>query len=351
MRPVDGSRPVTGPGRWIWGVSGVVTAVALMVPGVVFLRHARIATGAYPLRTERATQVISQPVTSLTVDTDGSSVQVHAAEVSKVSITESIAYRTPAALPKGYWDPPSPQEPQKPQKPQIAALGPGPPPMPAVPPKPSTVSSVSSVWPVSSGSAASADSSASSFVTESLSGGRLALGVAPSCQPPDCGVVFDVTVPSDVSATLTSEGGPVIVSGVRGATVVSDGGLVSAGQIGGELTVSSGGGTVLADGVTGPLNADSGSGTVDAEDLTGAAATVTTEGGPAQVIFDAAPQVVSIRTGGGAARVDVPGAPHAPYAVSADSGGGPLSIGIPTTPAARRSIAVSTDGGPLLLQP
>lgn len=336
MRAVTHTR---GPGRWIWGVSGVATAAALTVPGVILLRHG-VSESVSPLRTERVAQVISQPVTSLTVDTGGSSVQVRAAKVSRVSITESIEYSTPAALPKSYWNPPSPQEPRAPQ---VAVSGRGTtplsgiasvsPPMPAVPPKPS---------------AAPTDSPASSFVTESLSGGRLALGVASSCQPPDCGVVFDVTVPTDVSATLTSQGGAVVVSGVRGASVVSDGGPVSAQQINGELTVSSGGGTVLADGVTGPLNADSGNGAVDAEDLTGAAATVTTEGGPAQVIFDAAPQVVTIRTGGGAARVDVPGGP---YAISADSGGGPQSIGIPTVPAARRSIAVSTEGAPLLLQP
>jgi hypothetical protein len=27
-------RAVTGPGRWVWGLSGLVTAAALAVPGI-----------------------------------------------------------------------------------------------------------------------------------------------------------------------------------------------------------------------------------------------------------------------------------------------------------------------------
>jgi len=64
--------------------------------------------------------------------------------------------------------------------------------------------------------------------------------------------------------------------------------------------------------------------------------------------FAAAPETVTVSTGGGQAAVTVPGGP---YALTGDSGDGPEWTGIATSPASRRSLTVSSDGGPLRIGP
>jgi len=67
-------RAVAGPGRWIWGVSGLVTATALAIPG------ARLITSpgtdgdnvyAHPQHVVTRIETVTQPVTSLVVQSYG----------------------------------------------------------------------------------------------------------------------------------------------------------------------------------------------------------------------------------------------------------------------------------------
>ena len=180
-----------------------------------------------------------------------------------------------------------------------------------------------------------------------MSGGRLNLA-ALACASSDCSVSFVLTVPSDVTVTATTQGGPVSMSGIAGANLDSGSGPVSATEIDGPLTVVTGGGSLLLDGLAGPLRADTGGGLLAAQGVASATTTVTTGGGNARLVFSAAPDSVTVSTDGGDTQLAVPGGP---YALTADSGGGPQSVGIATDPAAHPSITVISGGGALLVEP
>ena len=83
-------RAVAGPGRWVWGLSGLVTAVALAIPG------ARLITSpgndGYNISVVTRTGTVPQPVTSLVVQSNGGQIQVTSARVDRVHVTETIAY-------------------------------------------------------------------------------------------------------------------------------------------------------------------------------------------------------------------------------------------------------------------
>jgi hypothetical protein len=298
-------RPVAGPGpevpgqrvlsrwadgRWIWALSGLATAVALIVLGIRFVGGGvsdPLHIHDQPAQTVvTRTLTVAQPVTSLAVQSYGAPVRVTTEPVRHVQVTEMISY-----------DP---------------YLG-GPP-----------------------------------SVTQSVSGGRLLL-TDPACgDEVDCGVSFVLTVPPGLSVTAVTNGGALVISGTAGANLDSGGGNVQATLIHGPLIVTTGGGPLAVTGLDGPLRADTDGGSFVAGGLDAPTVTVSTNGGDAQIAFAAAPDLVSVTTSGGPAVLTVPGGP---YALSADSGGGPAAVAIAASPAAQRSITVSTDGGPLRIAP
>jgi hypothetical protein len=313
-------RAVATPGRWIWVLSGLITTAALVVSVTALITSAGQPDNAQPQSVATQTVTVPQPVTSLTVQSFGAPVEVTAGPVRQVRITETMTYDSPdgpvsvQAQPKGAPVPGGP----------VSAQPKGEQQMPGAP------------------------ESALPAVVQWVSGGRLTLA-DPGCENSDCSVSFAVTVPADVTATVSTEGGPVTVSGVAGADLDSGGGPVSAVRIGGALTVITGGGPLMLDGLAGPLRADTAGGTLTAQDVAAATATVTTGGGDASMVFSAAPDTVTVSTDGGQARLVVPGGP---YALNANSDeGGPQSVGIATDPAARRSITVISGGGPLVIEP
>src|SRR5580704_3466727 len=305
-----------GTGRWIWGVSGLVTIVALAVPGAHLILNAGTPSAqgdiaAIPTRTI----AITQPVTSLNVQSYGAPIQIATGSGPHVTVAEAISF--------------------------------------------------------------SGDTSPA--VTAQVTGGQLTLA-APACAQSDCSVGFTVTLPTGVPVTaassggdiiisgaagasldsgggavratditgslgITSEGGPVLLGSVAGANVDSGGGVVQAAKIYGQLTVTTESGPLTVSGLTGALHADTGGGNLVAEGISASTASVTTESGDARLGFATAPDSVQVDTGGGTADLSVPGGP---YALTAnDGGGGPELISIATNPAATRSIIVSTNGGPL----
>jgi hypothetical protein len=280
-------RAVAGPGRWVWGLSGVVTVLALAVSGLVLA-----AAGSHrqppPQETLTRRVTLVQPVTSLTVQSYGGPVRVTSGSAGRVQISETITY-------------------------EYGSQAGGPP-----------------------------------AVTESLSMGHLILADPACLQVFPCVVGFAVTVPPGVTVTAMTDGGPLTVSGTGAANLDSGGAPVSATRIGGPLTVSTEGGPLLVDGLSGALRADTGGGSLTALGVGAAAATVSTDGGDVRIAFSAAPQQVTVSTAGGLAALTVPGGP---YALTADSSGGPQSVGIATDPSARRSITVTTGGGPVQIAP
>src|SRR5208283_3318753 len=84
-------RTVAVPGRWVWGLSGLVTAAVLVVPGV------RLATAPGtpwhrqpPPDTVTRSLTVDQNVTSMDVQSNGGSVQVSTGPVRHVRVTEAL---------------------------------------------------------------------------------------------------------------------------------------------------------------------------------------------------------------------------------------------------------------------
>ncbi|HEX5304111.1 MAG TPA: hypothetical protein VFW50_44670 [Streptosporangiaceae bacterium] len=281
-------RAVTAQGRLAWAVSGLAAAAALAIPGTYLITTAGVPGSGdmfgRPQNVYIRTLSVSQPVTSLTVDDFGGQVRVKAGPVRRVQITERISYDQA--------DSPPP-------------------------------------------------------VAESVAGGRLTLR-DPACGNTDCDVDFTVTVPSSVSVTVATQGGPAVVSGVARASVDSAGGPAGIADIAGPLTVSTGGSPLTINRVAGPLRVGTEGGMLSARGITASTASVDTGGGPAQIVFSAVPRAVQVGTEGVPVIVRVPGGP---YALTADSDGGPEIIGIATDPAARLSLRITSGGGPLQVAP
>jgi hypothetical protein len=296
MRAVAGGAapaPAPGRGRWVWGLSGLVTVALLAVPCVHLITTAGDPGDAESIvanmpSSSARTVIVTQPVTSVTVQSYGSPVQVTTGSVRHVEVTETSSY----------------------------GKGVGPVPVP---------------------------------VTQLVSGSHLLLA-DPACSPTgyDCAVSFALTVPPGVSITAMTDGGSLAVSGVAGANLDSGGGAIRAMGIDGPLTVHTEGGPLLLDGLVGALNVDTGNAPLIAMGVDATTATVSTDGGNARIAFTAAPDSVTVSTDGGAALLTMPGGP---YALTADSDGGPESVGIGTDPTARRSLAVSTGGASLRIEP
>jgi hypothetical protein len=171
-----------GSGRWVWGLSGLVTAAVLGVPLVHLIIGVGNPQNAYarPQDVVTRTETVPQPVTSLVVDSYGGQVQVASGPVSRVQVTETITYdqqtRPPAFM-------------------------------------------------------------------QPVSGGRLVLS-DPACGNSDCTVDFSVTVPPGVTVTVSTGGGPLALRGVAGPLHADTGGgtLLAQDITAATATITTGGG-------------------------------------------------------------------------------------------------------------
>jgi hypothetical protein len=262
-------RAVAGPGRrgsgrWVWGLSGLVTAVVLGVPLAHLITGVGDPQGAWPQNVVTRTETVPQPVTSLVVLGYGGQVQVASGPVSRVQVTETIRYdsgnRPPAVM-------------------------------------------------------------------QSVSGGRLVLS-DPACDDLDCSVDFRMTVPPGVTATVSTGGGPATVSGVAGASLDSGGGPARATQIGGPLIVDTGGGTLIARDITAAtatVTTGGGPATV-AFSAAPKSVKLSTDGGTAVLAVPGGPYAVTADSGGGPELLGIATDPAARPTLTVSSGGGPLRI-------------------------
>jgi hypothetical protein len=238
---------VTARGRWIWGLSGLATVVALTVPGAQLITFSRSGQDVRPQPAVTRVFTVPQPVTSLNVQSYGMPVQVTAGPVRQVKVTETIQYDPGTGLPD---------------------------------------------------------------VTRTVSHGNLTLA-DPACNVEDCGVAFTVTVPADVAVTVATEGAPVQVSGTAATSLDSGGAPVQATAIHGPLTINAEGGDVLLNGLTGQLHVDTGGGNLWAQGIDAQTTTVITTGGDSRIRFTAPVDTLIVSTDGGAATMSVPGGPYA----------------------------------------
>jgi hypothetical protein len=380
-RPPATDRPAAR-GRWIWTVSGLATVALLAWPVVGLISRAGNGgqgefVTATPVMTRTVT--VTQPVTSLSVESYGAPIRITAGPAHQVTVTEAISYPGPG------------------QAPSVTA---------AVsdrrltldaPACATTGCSVGFTVAVPTGVAVSAESDDGGIAVAGVAGANLDSGGGPvqashidgpfSVSSEDGGItVSDVSAPSGTN--LDSGGGPVqashidgpfSVSSEDGGITVSDvsapsgtnldsgGGPIQVGRVDGPLTLASEDGGVTVNGLTGDLDADTGGGPFAGDVSSGRASVLTedgsvavtfasapasvfvdTGGGPAQLTFDQPPTAVMVSTENGSASVSVPGGP---YSVTVASEGGSQTVDVPTAPAAHRTLTVSTGGGPLEIVP
>jgi hypothetical protein len=373
-------RPSTR-GRWIWTLTGLVTVGLLAWPVVGLISRAgNGGQGEFATATPTVTRMVSvtQPVSSLSVDSYGAPIRITAGPVHRVTVTEAISYPGPG---------PAPTVTAAVSDRRLTLDAPA---------CATTGCSVGFTVTVPPGVAVAAESDDGGITVAGVAGANLDSGGGPvqashvdgplSVSSEDGGItVTDVSAPNGTN--LDSGGGPVQASHIDGPLTVSseDGGItvfdvtapavsldsgggpVQVGRVDGPLTVTSEDGGVTVNGLTGDLDADTGGGPVAGDVSSGRASVLTedgsvavtfasapahvyvdTGGGPAQLTFDQPPTAVMVSTEDGSASVSVPGGP---YSVTADSGGGSQTVDIPTAPTAHRTLSVSTEGGPLEIVP
>lgn len=390
------SRPIPPRGRWIWHLSGVATILVGTALVVFALARADNPYGGGFAQTvlPTSTVVVNGEVSSLTVSSYGSPIQVTQGPVSQVTVEETVSFNRPGPV-----GPPMVRARADHGNLTLAA--------PAcehggcavgftviVPANfpPVTVSATSDGGPVSVSGVAAADIDSSSgtvsasdvqgLLTVTSEGGDITASGAGSANLDSgsgnvsaSGIPGDLTITSEgggidahdtgsatlisgsgpvtaraVAGTLdvTSAGGTINIAGARGVTLDSGSGDVVAQSVDGPLNATTSGGKLQVIGLTGTLTADTGSGDVNASGVASATARVTTDGGSAWMSFTTAPQSVLLTTGSGDAVLVLPGGP---YAVTAQSAGGPELVSVPVDPASARTVSVSTSGGELQVKP
>jgi hypothetical protein len=277
--------PVAARARRIWGLAGLAVALPLAAGGGWLITTAGVGPPGGLASQPTATRVITvtQPVTTLNVQSYGAPVLVNTWPVHRVQVFEAITYDR--------------QDGTRP------------------------------------------------VVTQSLFDGTLTLA-APECEEENCSVGFTVSVPQGVAVAADTQGGSITLYGTGSASLDSGGGPVSVSGINGHLIVATEGGALSLNGLTGPLVADTSGGSVLAAGVNSATASVITGGGWARIGFTAAPDGVFISTDGGAAALTVPGVPYtlnattyggpqtvrietdpaAGRSITVTTGGGPLQI-------------------------
>jgi len=253
-----------GSGRWVWGLSGLVTAAVLGVPLAHLITGVGDPQGAWPQHVVTRTETVAQPVTSLVVDSYGGQVRVAAGPVSRVQVTETIMYDQQTRLPA---------------------------------------------------------------VMQSVSDGRLALS-SRACASTGCTVDFRMTVPPGVTVAVSTGGGQVTVSGTAGADLDSGGGPATATLIGGPLTVVTGGGNLLAQDITAAtatITTGGGDATV-VFSAAPKSVKLSTDGGMAVLAVPGGPYAVTADSGGGPESLGIATDPAARPTLTVSSGGGALRI-------------------------
>jgi hypothetical protein len=274
-------RPVAARGRRLWGLAGLATAASLAIPGGWLITSAGMPAHGLAQR-DAVTRVIvvRQPVTTLTVQSDGAPVKVTAGPVHRVRVTETILY-----------------DPQ----------GGGPP-----------------------------------VVPQTVSRGILTLA-GPQCDcwvsfavtvPPGLGVAVNteggsIAVSGVTGANLDSGGGPVRATRISGHLIVTtDDGAVAVSGLTGPLDADTGGGPLLASGV------DTATATVvtsGGQARIGFAAApeavfVSTGGGAVALTVPGGPYALTASTYGGSDAVRIVTSPSAGRSITVTTGGGPLRI-------------------------
>jgi hypothetical protein len=279
-------RPVARAGQWAWGLCGLITAAAIAVPGTLLIvsagtpARARPAPAAPPRgpKTQIRTMTVPQPVTSLSVQDYSGLIQVTAAAVSHVEVTELIAsYGTAPAVAES----------------------------------------------VSGGLLSLADPACANLSCSVSFAVRVPSGVTVTATG---GAMF---ISGTAGANLDSDGAPVSASDIQGPlTVSTHGGPLRINGLTGPLQADTGGGSAVVTGLTAATaGVTTGSGLAQ---IAFAAApesvTVSTVRGPVSLTVPGGPYALTANSDGAPQIIGIATSSAADRSITVNTGGGQLTI-------------------------
>jgi hypothetical protein len=280
-------RPVARAGRVVWGLCGLVTATAIAVPGTLLILSAgkpAPARAAPPpaqpvmAKTLTRTVTLSQPVTSLNVQDYAGVIEVTAAAVSHVEVTETIAY--------------------------YGSL-------------PAVVQSVSGGLLSLSDPACANSSCSVSFAVKVPRGVTVTAAGGP------------MAISGTAGANLDSNGAPVSATNIRGPlTVSTHGGPLQVKGLTGPLRADTDGGSAVVTGLTAATAAVS-TGSGQAEIAFAAApesVTVSTVRGPVSLAVPGGPYALTANSDGAPQLIGIATSSAADRSITVSTGGGQLVI-------------------------
>ena len=172
-------------------------------------------------------------------------------------------------------------------------------------------------------------------------------GVSLHCRLPtgNCGLNATLDVPPRTAVDLSSGGGNMQVSGIKGnVTLNSGGGDVGISAIGGTADLLTGGGNVTASDLGGILTFTTSGGDVNGSGLFSPHVTMSTGGGNVTLVFTQVPDDVRISSSGGDVTIVLPHGSTS-YAIQSNAGGGDYHASVPTNDASGHKIKLDTGGG------
>lgn len=161
-------------------------------------------------------------------------------------------------------------------------------------------------------------------------GGSLITSSCPETALSRCQVRLEIAVPPTVALRVQLGSGSVLVEGLRSNLAVA--------TDDGEVTVIDPSGSVVA---------ETGNGNVTISGARSSQVRARSANGEVDMNFDAPPEIVDARSGGGDVIVRV--RDPLPTAVRTDAQGGVATVTVPVDPAAHRSIDVATSSGDIII--
>jgi Putative adhesin len=165
----------------------------------------------------------------------------------------------------------------------------------------------------------------------------------------DCSLTATIEVPARTPVSLFTYGGDVAIPGFTGSGLMinTDGGDLTAGDLSGHLDLATGGGDLTARSLAGLVQVNSDGGDVTVGGISSATASIRSDGGDVEVIYDQVPGSLQINSGGGDVTLVLP---RAQYNVYTNADGGALTThGVVDDPSSGRSITVDSGGGDITI--
>jgi hypothetical protein len=168
----------------------------------------------------------------------------------------------------------------------------------------------------------------------------------------DCELNAHVDLPAAVVVSASTDGGNVSATDLSGAvTLRTGGGDVTVSRLSGPVSVTTSGGNVSVDQVSGVTRLHTGGGDITGTGITTRDVTAETSGGNVGLTFTVVPANLVVRTGGGDVTIVVPRPPRGVgYDLNATSGGGDVNRAVAIDSASPYKITATTSDGNITIE-